>query len=124
MSQAARHRAMARSRLIQPHFKERRSLQLVAADANHSHTRSPQKMSAALSWAHPSHFSLHSVRCGFRQRVLRRYPQRMFTARAARSATVANEIKACTIIRPFAQRDKTGESVGENAVLVLKARNR
>jgi len=49
---------------------------------------------------------------------------RMFTARAARSATVASEIIDCTIISTFAQRDSTGTSVGENAVLVLNARNR
>ncbi len=49
---------------------------------------------------------------------------RMFTARAARSATVANEMSACTIISVFAQRESTGESVGENAVLVLNAMNR
>jgi len=50
--------------------------------------------------------------------------QRIFTARAASSATVANEISACTIIMSLAHRDRTGTSVGENAVLVLKARNR
>jgi hypothetical protein len=49
---------------------------------------------------------------------------RMFTARAARSATVAKEISDCAIIITFAHRDRTGESVGENAVLVLNARNK
>ena len=49
---------------------------------------------------------------------------RMFTARAARSATVAKEISDCAIIITLAHRERTGESVGENAVLVLKARNR
>ena len=44
--------------------------------------------------------------------------QRMFTARAASSATVVNDITACTIIINFAQRDSTGTSVGENAVQV------
>ena len=48
----------------------------------------------------------------------------MFTARAARSATVANEISACTIINTFAHRESTGLSVGEKAVLVLKAKNK
>ena len=48
----------------------------------------------------------------------------IFTARAARSATVAKDIDACTIIRLLAQRDSTGTSVGEKAVLVLKVRNR
>ncbi len=49
---------------------------------------------------------------------------KIFTARAASSTTVASEIRACTIIMSLAQRDSTGTSVGENAVLVLKARNR
>jgi hypothetical protein len=48
----------------------------------------------------------------------------MFTALAANTATVANEIKACTIIMTFAQRERTGVSVGENAVLVVNARNK
>ena len=48
----------------------------------------------------------------------------MFTARAAIRATVASEIEACTIIISLAQRESTGTSVGENAVLVLKARNK
>jgi hypothetical protein len=47
-----------------------------------------------------------------------------FTARAARMASVISEIDACSIIRTLAQRDSTGTSVGEKAVLVLKARNR
>jgi hypothetical protein len=49
---------------------------------------------------------------------------RMFTARAASSASTASEINACSIVRIFAQCDRTAVSVGENAVLVLKARNR
>ena len=49
---------------------------------------------------------------------------KIFTARAASSATVTSEIQACTIIITLAQRDSTGTSVGENAVLVLNARNR
>jgi len=49
---------------------------------------------------------------------------KMFTARAASSATVASEISACTIIINLAQRESTGTSVGEKAVLVLNARNR
>ena len=40
------------------------------------------------------------------------------------STTVVSEIAACTIIINFAQRDSTGTSVGEKAVLVLNARNR
>jgi hypothetical protein len=51
-------------------------------------------------------------------------PYKIFTARAASSATVVNEIIDCTIIITFAHRDKTGTSVGEKAVLVLNARNR
>jgi hypothetical protein len=49
---------------------------------------------------------------------------KIFTARAAINATVINDIDACTIIISFAQRDSTGTSVGENAVLVLNARNK
>jgi hypothetical protein len=48
----------------------------------------------------------------------------MFTALATITATLVKEMHACTIIIPFAQRDNTGTSVGENAVLVLKARNK
>lgn len=49
---------------------------------------------------------------------------RIFTARAASSTTVATEMNACSIINSLAQRVSTGQSVGENAVLVLNARNR
>ena len=49
---------------------------------------------------------------------------RMFTARAASSARVAREIEACSIISTLAQRESAGTSVGENAVLVLNARNK
>jgi hypothetical protein len=48
----------------------------------------------------------------------------MLTARAASSATVASEMSDWIIISTLAQRLRTGLSVGENAVLVLKARNR
>jgi hypothetical protein len=47
-----------------------------------------------------------------------------FTARAAINATVISDIDACTIIITFAQRDNTGTSVGEKAVLELNARNK
>jgi hypothetical protein len=50
--------------------------------------------------------------------------QRIFTARAASRATIVRKIKDWTIMPGFAQRDKTALSVGEKAVLVLKARNR
>ncbi len=49
---------------------------------------------------------------------------RILTARAASRASVASEIIDCTIIISFAQRESTGTSVGEKAVLVLKARNK
>ena len=62
-------------------------------------------------------------RYNFSRRV-RNGDYRMFTARAASRATVAKEMRAWIIMRIFAQEDRTGESVGENAVLVLKARNR
>ena len=50
--------------------------------------------------------------------------QSMLTARAANKPMTKREIMACVIIRIFAQRDSTGVSVGERAVLVVKARNR
>lgn len=50
--------------------------------------------------------------------------QRILIARAASSATVAKEIVAWIIMASLAQRERTGESVGEKAVLVLNARNR
>jgi hypothetical protein len=50
--------------------------------------------------------------------------QRIFTARAASSATTVNEISDCNIIPALAQRESTAVSVGEKAVLVLNARNR
>ncbi len=49
---------------------------------------------------------------------------RMFTARAASKARVASEMLDCTITTTLAQRASTGVSVGEKAVLVLKARKR
>ncbi len=45
-------------------------------------------------------------------------------ARAARITRVPSEIELCTIITSFAQRESTGTSVGEKAVLVLNARNK
>lgn len=48
----------------------------------------------------------------------------MLTARAASNAMTSREINACTIIKTLAQRVSTGTSVGEKAVLVLKARKR
>ncbi len=45
-------------------------------------------------------------------------------ARAARIAMVISEITDCIIISTFAQRESTGTSVGEKAVLVLNARKR
>lgn len=62
-------------------------------------------------------------RCPYRDGNVGR-GQRMLTARAAIRATVAKEIMDCTIIITLAHRDSTGTSVGENAVLVLKARKR
>ena len=50
--------------------------------------------------------------------------QSMFTALAARRASTVSEITDWTIIRSLAQRSRTGTSVGEKAVLVLKARKR
>ena len=48
----------------------------------------------------------------------------MLTARAASSAMTSREISACSIVMILAQRESTGASVGEKAVLVLKARKR
>ena len=50
--------------------------------------------------------------------------QRILTARAASKARVVSEMLDWIIMSTLAQRERTGESVGENAVLVLKARNR
>lgn len=50
--------------------------------------------------------------------------QRMLTARAAMRATVVSDISAWSIISTFAHRDSTGTSVGEKAVLAVKATNR
>ena len=49
---------------------------------------------------------------------------KMLTARAARRTTVAKEMRAWIIMRTLAQRERTGQSVGEKAVLVLKATKR
>ena len=46
------------------------------------------------------------------------------TARAARRATMVREMRAWSIMPIFAQRERTAVSVGEKAVLVLKARKR
>lgn len=48
----------------------------------------------------------------------------MFTARAANSAMMRSESRDCIIIKIFAQRANTGTSVGANAVLVWKAKNK
>ncbi len=50
--------------------------------------------------------------------------QSTLTARAASRAMIKSEISDCIIIITLAQRARTAVSVGENAVLVLKARNR
>jgi len=50
--------------------------------------------------------------------------QRIFAARAASRAIIVREINDWTIMPSFARRDRTAVSVGEKAVLVLKARNR
>jgi hypothetical protein len=50
--------------------------------------------------------------------------QSRLTARAASNTTTINEIMAWSIISSLAQRESTGTSVGDNAVLVLKATNR
>ena len=50
--------------------------------------------------------------------------QSMLTARAATIAKVMSEMAAWVIISTFAHPERTGTSVGENAVLVLKATKR
>jgi hypothetical protein len=50
--------------------------------------------------------------------------QRILTARAASNTTMVKEIIAWSIMSSLAHRESTGASVGERAVLVLKARNR
>ncbi len=47
----------------------------------------------------------------------------MFTALAAGNAITASEIVACIIIRILAQRESAAVFAGDNAVLVLKAKN-
>ena len=49
---------------------------------------------------------------------------KILTARAANSKIISSESSDCNIIKIFAQRAKTGASVGEKAVLVLKERNK
>jgi hypothetical protein len=49
---------------------------------------------------------------------------RMFTARAANSVITVSEMMDWSIIRTLPHRASAGVSVGEKAVLVLKARNR
>jgi len=49
---------------------------------------------------------------------------RILTARAASSAIISSESSDCNIIKPFANRVSAAVSVGEKAVLVLKARNK
>jgi len=49
---------------------------------------------------------------------------KILTARAAIKTIIVSEISDCAIIPSFAPRDSTAVSVGENAVLVLKARKR
>ena len=51
------------------------------------------------------------------------YPQRMLTARAASNTTIVKEIIAWSIMSSLAHGESTGASVGDKAVLVLKARN-
>ena len=49
---------------------------------------------------------------------------KILTARAANSKILSSESSDCNIIKIFAQRAKTGASVGEKAVLVLKETNK
>lgn len=65
------------------------------------------------------------LRCHtFRLSDYQNFCYKMLTALAASSTTVPSEISDCTIIITFAHRESTGTSVGEKAVLVLKARNK
>jgi hypothetical protein len=48
----------------------------------------------------------------------------MLTARAASNTTMVKEIVAWSIMSSLAHGERTGASVGDKAVLVLKARNR
>ena len=50
--------------------------------------------------------------------------QRILTARAASNTTMVKEIIAWSIMSSLAHLESTGASVGDRAVLVLKARNR
>jgi hypothetical protein len=49
---------------------------------------------------------------------------KILTARAASSTTMISEISDWSMVPSFAHRDSTAVSVGENAVLVLNAKNK
>jgi hypothetical protein len=49
---------------------------------------------------------------------------KILTARAAKTAMTVSETIDCTVISNFAQEVSGAVSVGENAVLVLNARNK
>ena len=66
-------------------------------------------------------FTMQSLKA---DEILRPGLHKIFTALAASNASTVSEIEDWTIIKTFAQRWRTGTSVGENAVLVLKARKR
>jgi len=74
------------------------------------------------SWGvrRPSGFAASAIRIG----TLTPLIYKMFTARAAGIARVVSDTDACSIISTLAQRESTGTSVGEKAVLVLNARKR
>ena len=65
-------------------------------------------------------------RCGTQQWrfAVLRMVQRILTARAASRAMMVREMIDWSIVANLAQRERTAVSVGEKAVLVLKARNR
>ena len=55
---------------------------------------------------------------------LRKCCYKIFTARAASSTRIDSEISDCSMVATLAHRESTAVSVGEKAVLVLKAINR
>jgi hypothetical protein len=51
-------------------------------------------------------------------------PYKILMARAASNTMIVSEVGAWSIINSLAQRESTGTSVGDNAVLVLNGRKR
>jgi len=89
----------------------------------------PRRFGRGCTMASPSNVTYRSRQlkrsCSDKSRRSEREAcQRMLTARAANSTSTVSEMIDCSIMRAFPHRANAGVSVGENAVLVLKARNK